>query len=146
MQSVSDHLTKKQVILLVVLFAAALAGVVCARGTRGVLSAHYRVDTTAGRQAYLHTLGWDIDPMSEDVRETDVPEAFDRVTARYNALQREQGFDLMPYAGKHVSIVTYTLADEPDTFVVLWICDGIVIAGDVHTAAMDGWMKGIIQD
>lgn len=138
--------TQRRLALLVLLTAAVLGAAVLASPTRGILSAHYGVNTTAGRQEYLHDLGWEIDPATEDVRETTVPEAFDRTMADYNALQREQGFDLLPYAGKPVTIVTCALSGQPDTLVTLWICDGVVIAGDVHTTAMDGWMKGIIKE
>ena len=138
--------TQRRLALLVLLTAAVLGAVVLASPTRGILSAHYGMDTTAGRQTYLHDLGWEIDPASEDIREIKVPKAFDRTMADYNTLQREQGFDLLPYAGMPVTIVTYALSDQPETFVTLWICDGVVIAGDVHSTAMDGFMYGIVKE
>lgn len=146
MKRMLEKRTRRRLALLVLLTAAVLGAAVLASPTRGILSAHYGVNTAEGRQAYLHDLGWEIDPETEDVRETTVPEAFDRTMADYNALQREQGFDLLPYAGKPVMIVTCALSGQPDTLVTLWICDGVVIAGDVHTTAIDGWMKGIIKE
>ena len=146
MKTTSKHLTIQQVAVLVALAALALAAVVFAHDSRGILSAHYHVDTITGRKAYLHTLGFEIDPASEDVRRTSVPLRFDSMMADYNELQRKQGFDLKPYAGLPVTVVTYALQDEPDELVTLWVCNGVVIAGDVHTAASDGWMKGIIEE
>ena len=139
-----ERRTKTRRALIVVLIAAALAGAVLARGSRGQMSAHYHVDTTAGRVAYLNDLGWSVDPATEDVREDVVPSAFDRTLTAYNTLQRAQGFDLLPYAGRAITVVTYAVAGEPETLVTLWICGGVVIAGDVHTAAMDGSMRGIL--
>ena len=141
--------TRFRLAALVICAAAVLAAVVLARGSRGIMSLPYGVRTTEGRQAYLHALGWEIDPATEDVRETSVPETFDAMMQDYNALQREQGFDLTPYRGMPVTVVTYTLADESaeaGALVTLWICDGVVIAGDVHTTAMDGYMHGIIKE
>ena len=141
-----DRRTRARRALIVVLIAAALAGAVLARGTRGQMSAHYHVDTTAGRVAYLNDLGWSVDPATEDVREDVVPSAFDRTLTAYNTLQRAQGFDLLPYAGREITVVTYAVAGEPETLVTLWICGGVVIAGDVHSTALDGEMQGIIQE
>ena len=146
MQTTLKPLTRQHVAVLVALAALALAAVVFAHDSRGILSAHYRVDTAAGRQAYLHTLGFEIDPASEDIQRTSVPLRFDSMMADYNALQRRQGFDLTPYAGLPVTVVTYALQDAPDELVTLWVCNGVVIGGDVHTAAADGWMTGIIDD
>lgn len=137
---------RKRLVTAIICTALILGAAVLASPTRGILSAHYGMDTTAGRQTYLHDLGWEIDPASEDIREIKVPKAFDRTMADYNTLQREQGFDLLPYAGMLVTIVTYALSEAPETFVTLWICDGVVIAGDVHTTAIDGWMRAIVQE
>ena len=149
MKSKVSEQTRTRIVALVLIVALALSALVLARGARGRLSLPFRVETTEGRQAYLHALGWEIDPASEDVRETSVPEALDEMMKDYNTMQREQGFDLTPYLGKPVTVVTYTLADESaeaGALVTLWICDGVVIAGDVHTTAMDGYMHGIIKE
>ena len=133
--------------LLVVLAAGVCAALVLSRSTRGVLSAHYHVQTTEGRQAYLSALGWEIDPASEDIRVTSVPDTPDAMLSDYNALQRAQGFDLEPYRGRSVMIVTYavTNAAEP-TEVTLWIADRIVIAGDAHTTAIDGEIRPLLPE
>ncbi len=149
MQNETFRLTRKHLAALVLIAALALAAVVLACGSRGIFSAHYGVGSAEGRQAYLHALGWEIDPKSETVRETTVPETFDDMMADYNAMQRKQGFDLTPYQGKSVTVVTYEVTNYPvdDTVLVqLWIADGVVIAGDVHSTAMDGFMHGILKE
>ena len=151
MQTTSKPLKRQHCVLLVALAALALAAVVFAHDSRGILSAGCCVDMVvcrqdAGRQAYLHTLGFEIDPASEDVQRTSVPLRFDSMMMDYNTLQRRQGFDLTPYAGLPVTVVTYTLQDAPDELVTLWVCNGVVIGGDLHTAAADGWITGIIDD
>lgn len=139
--------TRFRLAALVIIAAALLAGLVLARGTRGVLSAHYRVQTAEGRRAYLHALGWEIDPQSEEQHSLTVPEPLDETLTRYNELQLQQGFDLRLWTGKPVTVVSYTVtnADEP-TVVTLWISGTVVIAGDVHTTALNGEMRGIVSD
>lgn len=141
-------LTKTRLAFLIFLAAAALALLVYARGSRGVMSLPYRVGTPEGRQAYLRALGWEAAPETETIEERTLPEAFDAVLSAYNELQRQQGFDLTPYLGKTVTVVTCEgAAPEEGTPVLLtlWICDGVVIAGDAHTTALDGWMAPIVR-
>ena len=141
------RLTRRRLCALVVLAATGLAGLVLAVGSRGILSAHYHVDTPAGRVAYLHDLGWDVQPESETVFETVLPDPFDDVMEDYNTVQRAQGFDLEPYAGRTVTGVTYELAagdGAAPEVVQLWIHDGVVIGGDVHSTALDGELRGIV--
>ena len=102
--------------------------------------------TAEGRRRFLSELGWEIEPGSEQRKSVLIPDCSSGVMADYNALQRRQGFDLTPYAGLPVTVVTYALQEAPDELVTLWVCNGVVIAGDVHTAASDGWMKGIIEE
>ena len=134
----------------VVLAAGLLAGLVLLRGTQGVMSAHYAVDTAAGRIAYLRALGWTVDPASENVRSQTLPETFDATWQRYNETMRAQGFDLAPYAGQTVTVATYALTDRaapPGTAIVqLWIHSGVVIGGEIHTTALDGEMRGILPE
>ena len=147
MRNRTFQLTRKRLALLVGIAAAVLAAVVLLCSRQGVLSLNYRVQTTEGRQAYLHALGWEIDPKSELVRETSVPETFDGMMTDYNAMQRAQGFDLEPFRGMPVTVVTYEVTNYPaegNVCATLWICGRVVIAGDIHSTAMDGFMHGIV--
>ena len=57
MRNRTFQLTRKRLALLVGIAAAVLAAVVLLCSRQGVLSLNYRVQTTEGRQAYLHALG-----------------------------------------------------------------------------------------
>ena len=149
MRNETFRLTRKRLSVLILIAAGVLAAVVLACSRQGVLSLNYRVHTTEGRQAYLHALGWEIDPASEDIRETSVPETFDDMMDSYNAVQRALGFDLEPYRGRSVTVVTYEVTNYPadgTVLATLWICDKVVIAGDIHSTAMDGFLHGIIRE
>ena len=138
---------RMRIAAVVVLAAGLLALLVSARGSRGVMSLPYRVETPEGRQRYLRALGWESDPATETAETVTLPEQFDATLEDYNVLQRQQGFDLAPYLGKTVTVVTCE-GHAPDggaVLLTLWIHDGVVIAGDAHTAALDGWMAPIVN-
>ena len=69
------------------------------------------------------------------------------VIAQYNALQKQQGFDLEPYAGKEIESYTYELMNYPNgeegVVAQLFVYKGRAIAGDIHSSALGGFMHSI---
>lgn len=98
----SFHWTRRTVVYALIGLAVLLALAVIWRSNGGVLSAHYNVTTTDGRIAYLQALGWEADPVTETAQEIVIPRVFSGVFSDYNALQKQQGFDLSTYAGEDV--------------------------------------------
>ena len=134
-------------VLRVAALAVVLALLVIWRSNDGVLSAHYNVTTTEGRITYLRALGWEADPATETTQEIVLPRTFDGVFGDYNALQKQQGFDLSIYAGETCSVYTYRVtnyAGTSDTVLAqLFVYRNRVIGGDIHATAMDGFMHGL---
>ena len=134
-------------LLLLIALAVVLALLVIWRSNDGVLSAHYNVTTTEGRITYLRALGWEADPATETAQEIVLPRTFDGVFGDYNALQKQQGFDLSIYAGETCSVYTYRVmnyAGTSDTVLAqLFVYRNRVIGGDIHATAMDGFMHGL---
>lgn len=99
------------------------------------------------RIAYLAALGWEVSPESERRQDTVLPEEFEGVIGEYNALQEAQGFDLRPYAGKPCEVYSYSVTNypngDPAVIAQLLICEGVIIGGDIHSAALDGFMHGL---
>ena len=143
----SFHWTRRTAVYSLIALAVVLALLVIWRSNDGVLSAHYNVTTTEGRITYLHALGWDADPATETAQEIVLPRTFDRVFGDYNALQKQQGFDLSIYAGETCSVYTYRVtnyAGTSDTVLAqLIVYRNRVIGGDIHATAMDGFMHGL---
>ncbi len=106
-----------------------------------------RLVTNDDRLAYLTSLGWDASPDPVENKEVQIPETFDDVYADYNQLQLEQGFDLKKYSGKTVSQFSYRIRNYPtgeqNVYLSLLIYNGRVIGGDVHSAALSGFMHGL---
>ena len=70
----------------------------------------------------------------------------DGVLADYNDLQRRQGFDLRPYSGLGCTVYSYIVTnyetDEP-VLCTIYLYKNRVIAGDIHSTSLDGFMHGI---
>ena len=146
----SFHWTRRTVVFALIGLAMLLALAVIWRSNDGVLSAHYNVTTTAGRIAYLAALGWEADPQTEQAQEVVIPRVFSGVFADYNKLQRQQGFDLSTYAGMDCTTYTYRIMNYPGTgdtvLAQLYIYKNRVVAGDIHSTALDGFMHGIFME
>lgn len=127
------------------LLLAVLLGFGARRGSRS-LSAEL-VTTTGERTAFLAELGWETDPASETAQEIHIPERFSQVYERYNELQRQQGYDLTPFRGRDCTLYTYAVTNWPEpgqeVTADLYILNDRVIAGDIHSTDLHGFMIGL---
>ena len=132
-----------------VLLLAVLGGVylVSTNETAKVLGStgfDLRAGTEEQRLSFFSQFGWALDPDSKQVKEVILPDEMDDVYRTYNELQLTQGFDLMPYMGKRVKCYSYDVVNHPsknDTVRgTILVYKNKVIAGDVASAALDGFM------
>ena len=148
MGSKSSTLRPQTAAAAVLIVTVLLAALVLRMSNGGVLSAHYNVTTREGRAEYLAAQGWTGDAETETAQEITLPREIDGVLADYNDLQRRQGFDLRPYCGLGCTVYTYVVtnydADEP-VLCTIYLYKNRIIAGDIHSTAMDGFMHGIRQ-
>ena len=103
--------------------------------------------TNDDRVAYLATYGWSVDATAKETQKVKIPDSTDnRVFARYNELQKSQGFDLTKYAGQDVMRYVYKILNYPDAnapiYATVLVCDGHIIGGDVTDSAPDGVIHG----
>ena len=105
------------------------------------------LNTLEGRAAYLKTLGWEIDRDSESFRSVAVPQKLEGIMAQYNKIQLKQGFDLNKHLGESCRQYCYDVTNYPSgagkVIVSLYLQNGQVIAGDVHSTAVNGFMHGL---
>lgn len=105
------------------------------------------LSTLEGRQMFLSGLGWEIDSGSEVAKKITLPEKMDSVLEEYNRIQLSQGYDLAKHLGEECTQYTYRLTNYSDSEEEIYICIYVqgrkVIAGDIHTNAMNGFMHGI---
>jgi len=99
------------------------------------------------RVAFLATFGWSVNAEPTEAQKVRIPDTADNeVFARYNDLQKSQGFDLTEYAGKEVMRYVYEILNYPEAsspvYASVLVCDGFVIGGDVTNTAPDGVIHG----
>ena len=99
------------------------------------------------RVNYLNALGWEVEKTPVEEQTVVIPRAFTDVYEDYNALQKAQGFDLSTYGGLEAVRYTYKVLNYPDTEETV-VADIIVyrnevIAGDIQSNALDGFMVGL---
>ena len=106
-----------------------------------------KLSTPEARVDYLADCGWTVDGGSEEEQLIHIPEVFSPVYEDYNELQRQQGFDLLDYAGRDCTLYTYAVTNYPDetqtVLANLYLYKGRVIGGDIHSTNLNGFMIGL---
>lgn len=143
-------LTKKRaVILLLILGIILAAAVILCSSPRSIFSRGEMLNASSleGRVKYLSGYGWEIDQSSEERRTVLLPKEFEGALADYGAMQTEQGYDFASYAGLECTQYTYIVTNyegsSETVYATLYVKSARVIGGDIHSAAIDGFMHGI---
>ncbi len=67
--------------------------------------------------------------------------------AQYNRMQQAQGYDLSNHLGERCSQYSYQLTNYADSdgtvIITIYVQENEVIAGDIHTTAVNGFMHGL---
>lgn len=101
--------------------------------------------TNEERVAFFSQFGWKVNAEPVETKEIVIPEKFNDVYNSYNKIQKDQGLDLTPYAGKTCKQWVYLVTNYPQTPEVrgtILVYGNRVIGGDLSTAALDGFMTG----
>ncbi len=102
------------------------------------------VKNEKARVAYLAACGWTVETPALREESAVIPRSFSSVFESYNDLQKQQGFDLSHYCGMEVELFTYRVLDSElgeNVLAVLYVYDNRVIGGDIHSTALDGFMR-----
>ena len=84
-------------------------------------------------------------------KEITIPTEFSDVYENYNVLQKKQGFDLKRHRGKTAVSYTFNVIGymdksgrvDPDVQIHIIVCDGKIVAADIASTKLDGFMEGI---
>lgn len=102
--------------------------------------------TNAERIAYIESFGWEASTVPTDMEEIRIPARFDDAYEQYNALQKEQGFDLRRYRAVDAYKYTYKIKnyDGADPAVPInaniIVADGKIIGADISSAEANGFV------
>ena len=147
---------KKKAAFWVIMAALVIIGIVLLLGTKTqaapsgaqAKASSSAVKSEKARVAYLTDCGWKVESPAMKEETILIPKHFSPVFEEYNELQKQQGFDLSRYSGKEVKLYTYKVVDSKlgdNVLASLYVCDGTVIGGDVHSTALDGFMVSLKQ-
>ncbi len=146
MGKTQTKMTRKKALIIV------LAGMVLILGLIFIRKASTPVKepdltTTQGRAEFLREMGWEINTATETYRSVTVPTELTGIMKQYNRMQQTQGYDLSEHLGEKCDQYTYVLTNyseaEGTVLVTMYIRDGKIIAGDIHTTAANGFMHAL---
>ncbi len=100
--------------------------------------------TNEERVAYLTSLGWEVKSEPIETLSVTLGETLEEPYLSYNELQKAQGFDLGRCCGKTLARYTYAVTNYPDETqpcqADLYVCEGVVAAGDIVCTGENGFM------
>ena len=147
MMVMTARVHKKKLILgLAALAAVILLGVLLFGGS-DTQTAAPSLASNDGRVKFLESLGWQVNASPKESGQVRIPEATNEVFDRYNALQKSQGYDLTPFAGKTVMRYVYQVKNFPNAtdpvYATLLIYKDQVIGGDITDTSPTGAIQGL---
>ena len=146
---------KKKAVFYVIMAALIVVAVILLASTGNAKAAAPKKHVSAGnlrsekdRIAYLAENGWEAESPAVSEETVVIPRSFSKVFENYNDLQKQQGFDLSQYCGMEVKLYTYNVINSgisDHVYAVLYVLNGSVIGGDVHSTELDGFICGVKQ-
>ena len=98
------------------------------------------------RIEFLKGCGWEVAAAPVESNQVRIPAETSPVYERYNTLQKSQGFDLTPYAGKQVMRFVYKVNNYPGAtepvYATVLVYKNRVIGGDITDTAAGGNIRG----
>lgn len=137
------HKSKAALVGIMLLIAAAVWVIIrlVTNGAAGIPG-----ETNNERIAYIQSFGWDSGAVPDKVSEIRIPTRFDDAYTQYNAIQKEQGFDLRKYRAYTAMKYTYSIKnyDSTDPIVPIYanliVIDGEIVGADISSAAANGFV------
>ena len=104
------------------------------------------VSSNDARVQFLKSFGWEVSTSPTESSQVKIPAESTEIYDRYNALQKSQGYDLAPYAGKTVMRYVYKINNFPGAtepvYATLLVYKNQIIGGDVTDTAAKGMVQG----
>jgi hypothetical protein len=139
---------RRMCVTILLILGLVLCAVVLLAGvwSRSDKNADKALRTNEDRVSYLENLGWEVAPEPIETREIVIPQELSGVFEQYNELQKQQGFDLSRHTGSNATLYSYQVTNYPSEGTVLaniYLIRYHVIAGDIHSTALDGFMHAL---
>ena len=140
--------TAVSVALLIVLIG--IIPVISAASDTALVTTDFRHIESEGDVAeFLSGVGIEVDSVPERTFNFTIPEKFNSVMEKYNAIQRSQGLNLKRYCGKDATVYIYKVNNyeyDGEVFATLFIRNGQIIAGDISSADGETFVKNLSKN
>ena len=104
------------------------------------------ISSNDDRVKFLESFGWQVSPTPLEAGRVKIPAEQSDVFDRYAALQKIQGYDLAPYAGKTVMRYVYQITNFPEAtapvYATVLVHKNQIIGGDITDTGADGKIQG----
>ena len=148
---------KKKAVFAVIMAALVIIGIIMLIGahdqrqnfadTGALVQSTVNIKNEKNRVTWLRQQGWEVESPALSEDSVVIPRTFSTVFETYNELQKEQGFDLSRYCGTEVKMYTYKVTNSEfagdEVVAQMYVSNGEIIGGDVHSTALDGFICGI---
>ena len=135
----------KKIAIILAAAAGILVALILMLGGGSSATAAPAISDNDSRVQFLTNLGWEVSTSPTESSQVKIPAEQTQVYERYNTLQKSQGYDLTPYAGKTVMRYVYKVNNFPNAtepvYATLLIYKNQIIGGDIT----DTGAKGVIQ-
>ena len=148
MMVLTAKVDKKKIAIILAAAAAVILGMILLFGgsDKDEPTAGKGADDNASRVQFLKDFGWDVATSPVETSQVRIPKQPSEVYERYNALQKSQGYDLTPYAGKTAMRYVYKIKNYPGAtepvYATLLLYKGTIIGGDVTDTGPSGVVQG----
>ena len=104
------------------------------------------VSDNDARVKFLESFGWDVAASPVESGRVRIPAEQSEVFDRYAQLQKQQGYDLTPYAGKTAMRYVYQVTNYPEAaepvYATLLVYKNQIIGGDITNTGPEGRIHG----
>ena len=136
----------KKITILLGALALVVIALAVAFGGRSEPTSAKPVSDNEARVQFLKSFGWDAAATPVESGRVKIPAERSEVFDRYAQLQKSQGYDLAPYAGKTVMRYVYQITNYPDAahpvYATLLVHKNQVIGGDITDTGPQGKIHG----
>ena len=139
----------KKILTVVGIIAVMLAAAIWLLDSNGEATAEtsaVMATTNDQRVKFLTDYGWNVTTSPAETSQVRIPEESSEAFDRYCLLQKNNGFDLNPYAGKKVMRYVYQINNYPGAtepvYATLLVYKNQIIGGDITDTAAKGQIRG----
>lgn len=138
----------KKIAIILGVVAALIIGaiVILGGGDDSTATAAPMASNNDARVKFLKDFGWDVASSPVQTSQVRIPEESSEAYTRYNTLQKSQGFDLTPYAGKNAMRFVYKINNYPGAtepvFATILVYKNQIIGGDITDTSAKGQIRG----